>query len=370
MEEEPFLLLHHFGGDFQDRLGALVQRLDQPVGIGQLVRQPAARSLVVARSAQFEVIGAVDDQPGQGRLVQPDVPAAIAARADQNVGRDRIPAAAGKAQARLGVIAAQFSQHVGEVFVVHPAHPLQPRQFAARQQVQVVEQLGHAGVIAVRLARLQGQAFAQIARPDSGGVERLYQGQRLLHLVLAHAQFVCQFAGGSHQVAGLVQFTGDVVGDEGQFGIAGGRANLGVQMVGQRFRAFAAIFDSRSALARCGAGIGAPVPGVAVAVQGGRINVQRAVVVGPPFGNQLVGGGAFQAGAAQFAGLQFDRFRRGAAAAQIEQGIGFQRLANEAFDFQIGQRQQLDRLLELGSHHQRLALPKIKARPKSHGRAA
>jgi len=217
---------------------------------------------------------------------------------------------------------------------------------------------------------LQGQAFTQIARADTGGIERLDQGQRLLHLILADAQFVRQFAGGCHQVAGLVQFTGDVVGDEGQFGIACGRADLGVQVIGQRFRAFAAIFDTRSAFARCGARIGAPVPGVAVAVQRGRINVQRAVIVGASFGNQLVCGRAFQAGATQFAGFEFHSFRGGAAAAQIEQRIGFQRLANEAFDFQIGQRQQLDRLLELGSHHQRLALPKIKARPKSHGRAA
>ncbi len=38
--EEAFLLLHDFGRDLEDRLLPLVERLDQPVGVGQLLAQP------------------------------------------------------------------------------------------------------------------------------------------------------------------------------------------------------------------------------------------------------------------------------------------------------------------------------------------
>jgi len=55
---------------------------------------------------------------------------------------------------------------------------------------------------------------------------------------------------------------------------------------------------------------------------------------------------------------------------RVEQRIALQLVIEEGGKLQIGELQQLDRLKELRSHHQRLALPKIKARPKSHGRAA
>ncbi len=38
--EETFLLLHDLGGGLEDRLLALVERADQPVGIGELLSQP------------------------------------------------------------------------------------------------------------------------------------------------------------------------------------------------------------------------------------------------------------------------------------------------------------------------------------------
>ena len=52
--------------------------------------------------------------------------------------------------------------------------------------------------------------------------------------------------------------------------------------------------------------------------------------------------------------------------AHFEERVRFERFGNEGFDFEIGQRQQLDRLLELGRHHQRLGLPDIEARPQRH----
>ena len=52
--------------------------------------------------------------------------------------------------------------------------------------------------------------------------------------------------------------------------------------------------------------------------------------------------------------------------ARVEQGILLQLLGDEALDLEIGQGQQPDRLLELRSHHQRLALPEVEARTDRH----
>ena len=52
--------------------------------------------------------------------------------------------------------------------------------------------------------------------------------------------------------------------------------------------------------------------------------------------------------------------------AHFQQRVRLQRVADEGLDFQIGQRQQLDRLLQLRRHHQRLGLPQIEARTQRH----
>jgi hypothetical protein len=52
--------------------------------------------------------------------------------------------------------------------------------------------------------------------------------------------------------------------------------------------------------------------------------------------------------------------------ADFEQRVGVQRIADERLDFQIGQREQLDRLLQLRRHHQRLRLARSEARPQRH----
>ena len=51
---------------------------------------------------------------------------------------------------------------------------------------------------------------------------------------------------------------------------------------------------------------------------------------------------------------------------RFQQGVLFQRVADECLDLQIGQRQQLDRLLQLRRHHQRLRLAQVEARREAH----
>ena len=108
------------------------------------------------------------------------IPPAVARGGDQDIGHDRGLARAAEPAAGLGIVAAQFGQHVGEVLVVDFAHPLEAGELAARDQVEVVDQPGHARIVAVRLARLEGEAFAEAPRADPGGIERLHHGQGAL----------------------------------------------------------------------------------------------------------------------------------------------------------------------------------------------
>ncbi|KAG5724214.1 hypothetical protein E4T56_gene13624, partial [Termitomyces sp. T112] len=83
--EKAFLLAHQFAGHFQAGFLPLVQRLDQPAGIGQLFRQPAAIFLARAvfgseSPAHFQIIAEVEDQSGQRSLIERHVPACIGAR--------------------------------------------------------------------------------------------------------------------------------------------------------------------------------------------------------------------------------------------------------------------------------------------------
>ena len=74
---------------------------------------------------------------------------------------DRFARTAAEPQTGLGIIPAQFGQHVVKIVFINTAHLAQPCQFAAGQQIQIVEQARHAWIITIGLARLQCQAFAQ-----------------------------------------------------------------------------------------------------------------------------------------------------------------------------------------------------------------
>src|SRR3990167_10764927 len=72
----------------EDGLLPLVERADQPIGIGQLLAQPALLFAVVLPAADLRQIGTVDDQRGQRRLVERDMPTAILAARYQYVWRN------------------------------------------------------------------------------------------------------------------------------------------------------------------------------------------------------------------------------------------------------------------------------------------
>ncbi len=138
-----------------------------------------------------------------------------------------------------------------------------------------------------------------------------------------------------------------MAGDEFGLRVGGGGAHLRVQVIGQRQLFVAAILE----IGRLGAAAGCfgrPVAGVAIGIQRAGIDIQRLVAVG--------GGGIGDLGLFAF-GRCFAIL--GAHFARLQQRIAFQRIADEGLDLEVRQRQQLDRLLQLRRHHQRLRLPEV-----------
>src|SRR3546814_3671311 len=84
LEEERLLLLHDLGRDLDDRALALVERLDQPVGVREAIRKPRLRCLVLRPRRQFGVIAAVDEHTRQRRRVDFDRPARRPARDERS----------------------------------------------------------------------------------------------------------------------------------------------------------------------------------------------------------------------------------------------------------------------------------------------
>jgi hypothetical protein len=144
-----------------------------------------------------------------------------------------------------------------------------------------------------------------------------------------------------------------VAGDERGLRVGRGGADLRFEMVGEAEVFSRSVFEVRPLFthaARCGGG---PVTRVAVPVQRGDIDIERMVAI--------AGGGVGHG--------RFGAFGRGVVGAQLarfEQRVAVQRLANEGLDFEVRQRQQLDRLLQLRRHHQRLRLAEIEAGAESH----
>ena len=211
------------------------------------------------------------------------------------------PLAAAEAKARLGIVAAQFDQHFGEILVVDPAHPLEPGEFAARHQLQVVDQPRHARIVAIGLLRLQRQALGQAARADPAGIERLDQLQPGFGPVERDAVLGGNLAQRQREIACLVKLVDQsprhVQGLRIGRMVTKLRADLGMEVLRQRFRACPALLDRGAfAIEATTAATGAfecrfaapEITGIPVAIQSAAVYVERAVLLGAALADQLI----------------------------------------------------------------------------------
>src|SRR5258708_9350657 len=103
MTKKSVLLLDDFARHFKYCRGALVQRLDQPVGRLHSVGHVLALAPAAGSAADPRIIAVVDEDAGQGVGVQLDNPAAVGLYAHQDIGNDwlRLRRIEGKTPARV-----------------------------------------------------------------------------------------------------------------------------------------------------------------------------------------------------------------------------------------------------------------------------
>ena len=286
---------------------------------------------------------------------------------DQDVGHHRAAPMFAEGQPGAWIVAAQFGEHFGKVLRIDLAQLMQAGDLAARDQFQIVDQPRHARIVAIRLARLDRETFSQIARADPCGIERLDELQCALRFGERNVQRIGDLAQRLGEVACFVEPFDQRAGDEYLAVVTPGSADLRVEIFGQRQRGAAVAVDGETVILaaealRC---TPAAVARVAVDLHLGGGKVGRRVALGSALRDQRIrvaflARGFGRVAVAILVTLAGIAARRNFA--HFEQRVGLQRIADKRFDLEIGQRQQLDRLLQLRRHHQRLRLAQVEAR--------
>src|SRR5690606_33006469 len=104
----------------------------------------------------------------------------------------------------LRIERADLGDHVEEVLLIDAANTLQRGNIAFGDEIEPREERLHGRVEAVTLPQLDGKAFAEIARADACGVERLDQRQHALNLAPGRAEPLGYLVEIDAQIAGLI----------------------------------------------------------------------------------------------------------------------------------------------------------------------
>ena len=397
--EEAVLLAHDLGRHLEDGAGALIQRAHQPGGVLQAIGEIGFVAVLADRLRQLGVIDLIDQHARQRVAVEFDVPAAVGSGPHIDIRHHGLGAGRTEFQARLRIEAANFADHVGDVFVVDTAEFSQRGDIALGQQVEMLDQRLHRRIVAVEFAQLDRKALAQISRADAGRIELLQHRQHRLDLRLRRAQPLGRLTEIRRHVTGLVDEVDQILADHAARGIGEGHRQLLGKMAAERhlggdegFEIVAVIVGS--AAAPFGVGGRRRVLGGARGGLGrllGKYVVQRRiqrlldlgaaaeVAIHPFFLARLeaVAGrsarhiGTLGAGILAIGGGRIGRIVRsgifaplrrrlarhrglGTVAGTLQQRISLQFFLDKGRKVQIGQLQQLDRLHQLRRHHQRL----------------
>ena len=224
----------------------------------------------------------------------------------------------------------------------------------------------HRRVVPIGLARLDRNTFGKVAPADPRRVETLHPRQHALDQRQRHPEPLRDLGQVGAQIAGLVDQRDQLLGDH-RLQPAEALADLREQMAVQRFvLAREAVEIDALAVATRQADIVARA--VVVKAFGGHIDVE--IVGGAAIRRQgMVGVERCRLGYRRIVTRTVIRIARTAiaiAGRRIEQRITLERLGEIGFEFEVRQRQQLDRLLQLRRHHQRLRLAEIEARTQRH----
>jgi len=222
---------------------------------------------------------------------------------------------------------------------------------------------------------LEREAFAQIARGDPGRVERLDDAQHALDFIERQPEPIGDLVERLRNIARFVDQIDDLAGER-HVARRQHFARLAEQMIVQRGRIgrkrieIGAVLGCRPAdpiHAELAAQRAAAHVDRAVVVEGLGIviDVERRIDRGIAMLDQPIGRDDIPLGH-HFGCGRLGLGRRPIVGAGGEQGVLVELLGEHAFELEVGERQQLDRLLELRGHHQRLRLAQIEAGRETH----
>ena len=386
VRKEGILLADDLGRHLEDRPGALVEALDQPVGRLQAIGDVGPVGVVAGAFRHPGVVGLVDEDARQRVRIELDMPAAVRCRAHHGVRYHRLDHGTADGVAGLRIERPHLGEHLGKILGVDPADAHQCPEIAPRHQFEIGEQRGHRRVEAVALAELNGQAFGEIARPNSGRLEALHDGEHALDIGDRCAKPLGDPFEIGADIARLVDLVDQREADQAVARVVDGQSELVGEMVGERLLAgdegleIVVLGADRQAGGGDRPGLGRQrrrdlARGVSVVVGKdiGEVGVELPfddVGVGfepglKPLGRLL----AVLSGAVELGGIAISvgcfgpfvvGFRPFQKRVPLEFGVDI------GDKVEIGKLEQFDRLHQLRRHHQRLALPEFELLRKRH----
>ena len=180
------------------------------------------------------MVALVDQNLGQRVGIELDDEAAIRPQAHEHVRHDRLHQSGAEGEARLGVEFANFSDHVGQVFLAHAADAAQGREIALGKQIEMSNERLHRGIEAIALLELDGEAFREIARTHAGGIETLQDRQHGVDLGSRRAQLLSDQREIAVEIAGLVDEIDEILPDHAPRRIDHRKRELLGEMINQR----------------------------------------------------------------------------------------------------------------------------------------
>ncbi len=277
--------------------------------------------------------------------------------AHQHVGHHRLGRHLVEGEAGFGVERLELGHHLGEILGVDAAQLDQRRGVAARQQRQVVDQRAHRRVEAVAIGELQRQAFGEMAGEHARRIEALHQRQRRLDPRHGAIEPVCDIGELALEVAGLVDHVDEMRADDAVDGVGDVDRELRQQMVAQGGGPAQRLVEPGQHLA----GLRPPQPALPGGGIAGKVEIALALAAcrllpaldlfGVGCGGGLGGlGGAL-----------------GRRVVALQQRVLLELALDEGRELHVGELQQLDRLLQLRRHDERLGVAEIEPLGKRHG---
>ncbi len=162
------------------------------------------------------------------------MPAAVRARPHIDIRHHGLGARRTEFQARLRIETANFADHVGDVLIIDAAEFSQRRDVALGQEIEMLDQGLHRGVVAIELTQLDRQALAQVSRADAGRIEFLQHRENRLDVLWRRPQPLCGLAEIRRQITRLVDEVDQVLADHALRRIGEGHRQLFGEMAAER----------------------------------------------------------------------------------------------------------------------------------------